>query len=368
VATDHTVNHDAGVDHDDAADRLDSALQRLVADARLTGTQADAVRAEFAAVKPTPQRPSWTAVLPEVGGYVGAAFVLAATLVLAIPHWDDLGHAGQIAVLGTAAVGFIGAALGLALSARGGWSVHARVGLGARRRLVSVLLAVGIAATVGMVAVIATPHTADRAAATTAAILAVAAYVFCHTPLLHLATLGSVALTSQAWLNWAIPTVLSDPGVTGEQDVISGPEIAWGISLVVIAVIWALLAITGILDERHLGLVSAGALTFIGAEILATTSDRGGPNVVANAVGYILLGVLAIAGLVGFVRTRYVGVLAVGVIALATVVPQAVIDYTDGALGAAAALLLVGLSIVGASLIGLRLHSTPHHDDRPASE
>jgi len=108
-------------------------------------------------------------------------------------------------------------------------------------------------------------------------------------------------------------------------------------------------------------------LFFIGAEILATASDRGGPNAVANAVGYILLGVPAIAGLVGFVRTRYVGVLAVGVIAPATVVPQAVIDHTNGALGAVAALLLVGLSIVGASLVGLRLHSTPHHNDRPAS-
>jgi hypothetical protein len=49
-------------------------------------------------------------------------------------------------------------------------------------------------------------------------------------------------------------------------------------------------------------------------------------------------------------------VLVVGVVALATVVPQAVIDYTDGALGAAGALLLSGLSIVGASVLGLRLH------------
>jgi len=50
----------------------------------------------------------------------------------------------------------------------------------------------------------------------------------------------------------------------------------------------------------------------------------------------------------------------VGVVALATVVPQAVIDYTGGALGAAGALLVVGLSIVGASVIGLRLrHEVP---------
>jgi len=72
VVNDHLIDHDAG------ADRLDIALRRLVADARLTDTQADAVRAEFAGVPPSPDRPSWTAVLPEVSGYVGATFVMAA--------------------------------------------------------------------------------------------------------------------------------------------------------------------------------------------------------------------------------------------------------------------------------------------------
>jgi hypothetical protein len=45
----------------------------------------------------------------------------------------------------------------------------------------------------------------------------------------------------------------------------------------------------------------------------------------------------------------------VGVVALATVVPEAVLHYTHGSLGAGAALLVVGLSIVGASVLGLRL-------------
>jgi hypothetical protein len=356
MVNDHTVNHDV------EADRLDIALQHLVADARLTGAEADTVRAEFAAVKPTPERQPWTAVLPEVGGYVGAAFVVAAALVLAIPRWDDFGHSGQVAILGIPALVFIGAALVVALSTPGGWSVHARAGLGARRRLVSVLLAIGIAAAVGAVVVITAPGPADLAAPTTAAILAVAGYVFCRTPLLHLAALGFLAATSSVWLNWAIPTVLGDRWVPGGREVI-GPEMAIGLSFTVIAAVWGLLAIKGVLDERHLGLVSAGALFFVGAEMLAT--DTATERAWANGAGYILLGLLAVAGLVGYVRTRYVGVLAVGVIALATVVPQAVIDYTDGALGAAGALLLIGLSIVGASLVGVRLRSTSRQKDRP---
>lgn len=356
MAADHTV-------HDDI-DRLNLALEHLVADARLSAAEADTVRAEFVAVKTTSRRPPWTTVLPEVGGYVGAAFVLAAALVLAVPRWDDFSQASQIAILAIAALLSISAALTVALSTPGGWSVHARARLGARRRLVAVLLSVGIAAAVGAVAVLASPDTAERAAATTAAILAIAAYLFCRIPLLHLAVLGSLAITSQAWLVSLVPTVLGDWTPEG-TDVVSGPEVAIGISLVVIATAWAALAILGILDERQLGLVSAGALFFIGAENLATISYTAGPDALVNATGYVLLGLLAVAGLIGYVRTRYVGVLAVGVIALATVVPQAVIDYTNGALGAAGALLLVGLSIVGASLVGVRLRSTSRH--RPPS-
>lgn len=344
-------------------DRLNIALEHLVADARLTAAEADTVRAEFVAVQAA-QRSPWTAVLPEVGGYVGAAFVMAAALVLAVPRWDDFSRTGQIAILAIAALLSVGAALTVALSTPGRWSVHARPGLGARRRLVSVLLALGIAAAAGAVAVLTGSDTADRAAATTAAVLAIAAYLFCRVPLLHLAVLGSVAISSQAWLVSLVPTVLGGWTPDGPE-LVSGPDGAIGLCLVVIATAWAVLAVVGILDERHLGLVSAGALFFVGAEILTTVSYTAGPHALINAAGYVLLGLLAAAGLVGYVRTRYVGVLAVGVIALATVVPQAVIDYTDGALGAAGALLLIGVSIVGASLVGVRLRSTSRH--RPVS-
>jgi hypothetical protein len=359
MVTDHSVTHDRD------ANRLDIALRHLVADARLTDAEADTVRAEFAAVTTAPERPPWAAVLPEVGGYMGAAFIIAAVLVLAIPRWDDFSRLGQVAILGIPALVFICTAVAVALSTPGGWSVHARPGGGPRRRLVAVLLVIGSAAAVGAVAVIAAPGRGDLAASTAAAILAVAGYAFCRTPLLHVAALGSLAVTSRVWLDWLIPTVFGDPR-PGERVVISGPEMAIGLSFTVIAAVWALLAIKGILDERHLGLVSAGVLFFIGAEILAT--DTATDRAWMNGAGYILLGVLAVAGLVGYVRTRYVGVLAVGVIALATVVPQAVIDYTNGALGAAGALLLIGLSIVGASLVGVRLRSTSRPKDRLAPE
>jgi hypothetical protein len=165
-----------------------------------------------------------------------------------------------------------------------------------------VLLMVGVAAAVGAVAVTAAPNSVDRAAATAAALLAVAAYVCCRIPLLHLAACGSLAFTSQAWLSWAIPTVISVRSLPDGPDVVSNPAPAIGPSFSVIATVWALLAINGILDERHLGLLSAGALFFIGAERLAT--DTATQHAWTNAAGYLLLGLLAVTGLVGYVRTR----------------------------------------------------------------
>jgi hypothetical protein len=337
----------------DDVDRLDTALRRLTADGRLSPAQADAVRAEFAATPSQVTRSPWSAVLPEVGGYIGAAFVLAAALVVAGPRWDDLGRTGQLLVLGVPSLLMLAAAVAVMMTAPGGWAVHAAPGggshpAGARRRLVAVLLLVGIALAVGVVAVLAGQDD-GRAAATSAAVGTVLGYGVCRIAVLHVAVLLSLAMTAISWLVWAVPADQGEP--------YEGPPVtvvAIGVALCLLAVGWALLAQRGVLDERQLGLVAAGVVFFVGAQLLATGSGRAG----VTGAGYLLLALLAVAGLLGYVRTRYLGVLAVGVIALAVVIPQAVIDYTDGALGAGGALLLIGLSIVVASVLGLRLRKS----------
>jgi hypothetical protein len=80
------------------------------------------------------------------------------------------------------------------------------------------------------------------------------------------------------------------------------------------------------------------------------------------ATGFVVLLGLAVGWLAGYVWSRRTAVLAVGVIALATVVPQAVIHYTGGTRQAAGALLVIGLSIIGAGAVGLLVHrGTPAH-------
>jgi len=62
--------------------------------------------------------------------------------------------------------------------------------------------------------------------------------------------------------------------------------------------------------------------------------------------------------LIGYLVTGQLSALGVGAASLAVVVPQVVIDYTEGSLGAAGGLLLSGLSMVAASVLAARLRRT----------
>ena len=340
-----------------AGPSMEAALDRLVARGTLGRDQADAVLAELAeAALGAPAGPvtgpvpgpsvdlpgrAWTAVLAEVGGYIGAAFVFAAVAVFTGPRWDQLGHAAQIAVFAVPAVFALLAAVLLAQAAPGSWTPFPQEGLGPRRRLVAALVGTGGALLAGTVATALPDSFGDgygEAEATMAFLTACAVwavgYAFCRIALLHVGIAGAAAAALSAGIAWLY-----------QED-----ETAWtGAGLVVLALVWAGLAAWRVLDEQPLGFGVAGVLGFVGGEMLATGSTGSG-------WGYLVLLAIAAAGLAGYVRTRMITVLVVGVVALGTVVPQAIIDYTDGALGAAGALLVTGLSIVGASVLGLRLH------------
>lgn len=339
---------------------LEQALARLVADGTLTGDQARAVAREVAALPATaaPQaphapsrdrdRPAWTTLVAEIGGYVGGAFVLAAALVLVGPNWDRFGTLARTAILGVPGLVLLAAAAGVLATTAGGWPVHHRRGTGPRRRLAAALVVVGGALAAG--AVVAAGPTSSRWDAVvwfaTATAVGVAGYAALRQPLLHVATAGAAA---GAATTLAVEVV----GDWRWQNVASGS------ALVVLALAWLALAFGGALAEAGLGLTVAGVVAFVGGEVLAL-----GENL--EWAGFAVLALTAVAGLAGYVRTRHVGVLVVGVVALATVVPQAVVHYTNGELGAAGALLVTGLSILGASVLGLRLRSATADDGADA--
>lgn len=331
-----------------------AALARLVSAGTLTAQQADAVRRELSAgggALPAGAGPkettdgdgSWRGILSEVGGYIGATFVFAAAFTLAGPAWDDLPDSGRTALLLGPAVLMLGAAVAVALTAPGRWPVR---GPGStRRRLVSVLVIVAAALIGGAVGVATEPDRyldgtdySAQPALICLAILAVvgAGYLTCRSVLLHLAVAATVVGTLFTVCDW----------VDGSGD---GVGTAVGLLVALFGLAWAAGSWLRVVDERVVGLAVGGVIIFIGAETMILNGTD---------AGYLLLFALAAAGLGGYVLTRDVPLLAVGSLTLAITVPQAVIDFSDGALGAAGALLVTGMSIVAVSVLGLRLRQS----------
>ncbi|MDQ1289875.1 MAG: hypothetical protein QG622_3441 [Actinomycetota bacterium] len=344
-------------------DQLDQALDRLVAAKTLTSDQAAAVRTETATVRnetppppgssqapdapSLPERPLWVIVLAEIGAYVGGAFVAGSAAVLIADNWGELGTAARVAVLDIPAVLLLVATWlvtrmtpSTAEGDQAGPGDQADdAGRGTRRRMVAAFLTVAAALLGAGTAVItdASSVSEEIVAASgfgTALIVVGAGYALFRGLLLHVGTAFA--------LLWTVMPTAYALGVP--EDSGSG----W--ILVALGLIWAGLTLPGVLKEPELGYALAGGATFIGSEVLVGTGSE--------PVGYTLLILLALAGMGGFVVLRAFAVLVTGVGTLAVVVPQLVIDVTDGALGAAGALLIVGLSIVGASVVGLRLRRT----------
>ena len=340
---------------------LAAALERLVENGTLTREQADVVRTDFhselrtdslgKSERSTEQHTNWTALLSEVGGYIGAAFVFGAAIALVGTGWDNFSEAARIALLGVPAVLLLIAAFAVAVRLPGGWSFrppfsgHPSVNdhnSGAAvldasasapaRRLIAALVLVGGGLLAGVVAVITQDSGSDAWIPVVALLVWGAGYLLFRGAALQVAT--AVALT---WTVFGVVDANWD-----DQSPLSG------LVLVLAGAGWALLARYRVIEEQVLAVAVAGVMAFIGGEEVVVSDYEG--------LGYLLLGLLAVVGLIGYVRTQTLSTLGVGAVTLAVVVPQVVIDYTEGSLGAAGGLLVSGLSVVAVSVLAARLH------------
>lgn len=337
---------------------LAAALERLVTNGTLTRAQAEAVRTDFQADlrSDLQRRPdqrsddssSWTPVLAEVGGYLGAAFVVAAAAALVGPNWDNFSQLVRIAVLAVPAVLLLIAAAIATTALPGGWSFRAATAgnhdveghqdgpqpAATVRRLIGALVLAAGGLLAGAAAVISGDTGADHWVPLVALAVWGLGYALFRGIPLHLG--AAVALS------WTVMTML-------DRDLDATFPLA-GLVLVLAAVGWAALSRYHLIVEQPLAIAVAGVMAFAGGEYVAVSDYEG--------LGYVLLGLLAGIGLAGYVRTRHLSALGVGAASLAVVVPQVVIDYTEGSLGAAGGLLVSGLSIVAVSVLVARLRRT----------
>jgi hypothetical protein len=276
----------------------------------------------------------------ELAGYVGGALVVSAAAVFFTSRWDDLGEWRQTGLLAGIAVVLAVAGLAVVASARpdrlraGGDPV--------RRRLAGVLLTAAAASAAGAVGILVEQWVGDDA--TTSA-------------LLGSLTLGALSLAGYL----VAPTVVGQLGVAvgAESAVLFGldglgdvPTVVTGLCVLALGVVWLVATERGLWREVASARVLGCGLALVGAEIPVFDSAP------QRMVGYLLLGLVAVAAFGVYVARPAWPYLAAGVIAVTLVVPEALLDWTDNAMGPAGAMLVTGMALLGGSLLGLRLRRT----------
>ena len=273
--------------------------------------------------------------LAEIAGYVGAAFVVGAAWLFFSATWDDLGRAGQVALLLVSAAVLVAGGLVLARTER-------RAGADAldsvRGRLAAVLLTGGAACTafgagIWLDGVLDNSELVVVLAALTGVLVAVGGYLAVPSPVGQL----GIAVGAFVMIPSGLASLHSD----------SRSAIPLGLLVLLLGGLWLGLAERGVWRERTTARVIGCVIAFVGAQI-PVADERAWVAYLATAT----LGAVAFGLYVG---TRSWPYLATGVIAVTVAVPEALYDWAGGSLGAAGILLATGVTLLVASLAGLRL-------------
>ncbi|MDX6300530.1 MAG: hypothetical protein QOF53_1744 [Nocardioidaceae bacterium] len=275
----------------------------------------------------------------ELAGYVGGAFVLSAAVIFLASQWMSLTSGQRVGLLAGIAVVLAGAAAALVTTAVGG-AASLRSGHDpVRRRLAGALLtgAAGSAAAAVGVLVDATVNRSDPSAAvvafTSLAVLSFLGYVVAPTVLGQVAV--AIGITS------AVPLLFDEFG-----DV---PALAVGLLILGLGVLWLLATEHGLWREVASARVIGCGLVLIGAHVpVFSDSDL-------RWTGYLGLALVAVAAFAVYVVRPAWPYLAAGVVAVTLVVPEALLDWADNALGPAGVMLATGITLLAASLVGFRL-------------
>jgi hypothetical protein len=334
-----TTSSNAGTPATSTAVRVVSDLVSagLVPPSRATEAEAVVSGSLRLPEQPPPSRGGAGLRLAEIAGYAGGALVLAAVGLVLATGWNDLSEAAQVVVL--VIISALLATAGLVAGKVGGGYAELRDGRDeVRRRLTSALLngaALAGALTVGRLVEVAgeqlTPWP-GFAGGLTAVALAAAAYRVAPSALGQLVLVGGAATAITSGLE----LLGSDNATT----------LAPGLAILALGVVWLALVELDRLAEPVVGRFLGVALAFTGAQI--TVFDHAW-------LAYVLTLLVAAAGFALYLRTVSWPYLVVGVLGITVVVPEAVLDWTDGSLGVAGGVLVAGLTLLGASLAGLRV-------------
>ncbi|GAB2683439.1 hypothetical protein GCM10027271_51800 [Saccharopolyspora gloriosae] len=316
------------------------ALERLVERGTLTTEQSEAVAAELSA-DTAPQRPGG---LWEVLGYAGGALVLGGASLLLGMSWEDLSRTARVGMLAAATALLVAAGIFIARSPRGVRAL-AVTEPSRRSRIVAVLFALASGTTA-----MAVGSGLDHLDSLNVAMVATGAGLL-------VAAVACAALPSVPGLlatgGFAYGFVLSLPG-----DWIGGEQIPEMVLLIALGAAWAALSAGGILERPARD--RAGRIRReVGFGIGAATALSGAQWTVIGhqSWSYATTFVLAVLCFAAFLRLRSTVLLVFGVLGVTVAVPEALYDWTGGALGGPLIVLLVGAVLLTTGGLGLRLRN-----------
>ena len=273
----------------------------------------------------------------ELAGYLGGALVVAAAGIFFSTEWGNLSEGERVGLL--AGTALLLALAGAVLAFTGGGLGALRTDRGAvRRRLAGLLLtgaAVAGSAAVGLeVARSLSPENSTDLLLASLTMLLVSAVGYLVAP----TVVGQLGTAVGAFM--AVPWAL---------DVVADVEpVAFGLIVLGLGIGWLNLAEGGVWREVASARVIGCVLALVGAQIPVFDYEH-------RWLAYVTMAVVAAAAFAAYVVRPSWPYLTAGVIGVTVSVPEALLDWTDGSLGAAGGLLVAGATLLAASLLGLRL-------------
>lgn len=288
--------------------------------------------------------------LTEVSAYAGAALVVAAVILLGAQYWGDLTAVQRSGLLAGVAVVLLAGAVALVRVAAGAWRAGPRLGLRVRLLAGTLVTAAAVAAGVALGSWVydtqVAPgsfdeHNVSMTAGVGLALAVLAAgYVLVPSVLVHLGLgAATVMLLTSVWLGEGDSRVFLRSGLT-----------------LAVAAGWLLLTRRG-WAEPTVGSAVGALLLLLGAQVLLEHDNPGWAHATTLGVALVLFGLYWWRGEWPF--------LAVGVVALTMAVTEALIEWTEGSLGAGGAVLVAGLTLLAASGGAVLLRRRREHEHEP---
>lgn len=304
-------------------------MRELVDAGTISAGQADAV---LTALVSADELPSMRSHVAEVVGYLGGALVLAGAALLIGTSWESLTEPSRVGIVAAVTVGLLVAAVVIAggpkavLALRGAASTT-------RGRIATVLLALA-GGTGALAAGTAAPgHRELMIGGAAGAVIAAVAYAVTWSVAPLLAA-GPLSLMATIGL---VESVGSSPS-------------RMGFAILPLGVGWLALAGLGVIRQRSVGFVVGGIIALIGAQQPLGSSDT-------EVWAYVLTALVAAGCVTWHLLANEPVLLLAGVVGVTLVVPEVVWDFTDGAVGGAAIVLIAGVVLLIASGVGLLLRS-----------